>query len=97
MVLICEQEANFVGARDRLVEALKEGRLSIRAVNASNRRMDELLKLAGEPEQFDEDEFQAASLAMAKLKEELKTAEETGEYSPLYGTEEGTVRRSSNF
>jgi beta-glucosidase-like glycosyl hydrolase len=97
MVLICEQEANFVGARDRLVEALKEGRLSVRAVNASNRRIDELLKLAGEPEQFDEDEFRAASLEMAKLKAELKAAEETGEYKPLYGTEGGTVRRSSNF
>lgn len=97
MVLICEQEANFVGARDRLVEALKEGRLSVRAVNASNRRMDELIKLAGEPEQFDEDEFQTVSRATAQLKEELKVAEETGEYSPLYGTEEGTVRRSSNF
>jgi beta-N-acetylhexosaminidase len=97
MVLICEQEANFVGARDRLVEALKEGSLSIRAVNASNRRMDELILLAGEPEQFDEGEFQAASRSMGQLKEELKAAEETGEYSPLYGTEEGSVRRSSNF
>lgn len=97
MVLICEQEANFVGARDRLVEAITEGALSIRAVNASNRRIKEVIQLTGEPEQFDADEFEAVSRAMAALKEELKSAEETGEYRPLYGTEEGTVRRSSNF
>ena len=97
MVLICEKEANFDGARDLIVEAIREGRLSIRAVNASNRRMDDVLKMAGEPEQFDEDEFRAASSGMAELKEALKAAEETGQYSPLYGTEEDTVRRSSNF
>ncbi|MCA1635760.1 MAG: hypothetical protein LC802_19250 [Acidobacteria bacterium] len=97
MVLICEREANFVGARDLLVEAIREGRLSMRAVNASNRRMDELLALAGEPEQFDDDEFKAASRQMAELKEALKAAEETGEYTPLYGTEGGPARRSSNF
>ena len=97
MVLICEREANFVGARDLLVEAIRERRLSMRAVNASNRRMDELLKLADEPEQFDEDEFKAASRQMAELKEALKTAEETGEYKPLYGTDEDSTRRSSNF
>lgn len=97
MVLICEREANFVGARDLLVEAIREGRLSMRAVNASNRRMDELIKMAGEPEQFDEDEFEAASRQIAELKNALKAAEETGEYKPLYGTEEDKVRRSSNF
>jgi beta-N-acetylhexosaminidase len=97
MVLICESEANFVAARDRLAEAVREGRLSARALNAASRRMDAALELAGEPEQFDEDEFRAASRLMAELKQELKAAEETGEYAPLYGTEEGDARRSSNF
>ncbi len=97
MVLICEREANFVGARDMLVEAIREGRLSMRAVNASNRRMDELLKMPGEPEQFDEDEFKAVSRQMGELKAALKAAEETGEYKPLYGTDEDSTRRSSNF
>lgn len=97
MVLICESEANVVATRDRLVEAVKEGRLPARHLNAAKRRTEAALKLAGEPEQFDEDEFKAVSQQIAELKHELKTAEETGEYAPLYGTEDGGVRRSSNF
>jgi len=97
MVLICESEANVVAARDRLVEAVREERLSVRALGAVSRRMERALQLAGEPEQFDEDEFRAVSRQMGELKRELKAAEESGEYTPLYGTEEGGVRNSSNF
>jgi beta-N-acetylhexosaminidase len=97
MVLICEQEANFVAARDELVRAVKEKRLSVRALGAASRRMRRALKLTGEPEQFDAGEFQAVSRQIAQLKLDLKAAEETGEYAPLYGTEDGGVRRSSNF
>ena len=97
MVLICEHEENFVEARDRIVEAVKEKRLSVRALNAAGRRMEAALKLTGEPEQFDAEEFQTVSKRIAELKRELKAAEETGEYAPLYGTEEGDTRRSSNF
>jgi len=97
MVLICEQEANFVAARDELVKAVREKRLSLRALGAARRRMRRALKLAGEPEQFDAEEFQAVSRRMSRLKQRLKSAEETGEYAPLYGTEDGGVRRSSNF
>ncbi len=97
MVLICEQEANFIAARDLLVEALKEGRLSERALSAAARRMDRALDIAGEPEQFDAEEFAAVSRHIAELKHELKAAEESGEYAPLYGTEEDGARRSSNF
>jgi beta-N-acetylhexosaminidase len=97
MVLICEQEANFVAARDQVVEAVREKRLSLRTLGAARRRMRRALKLAGEPEQFDAEEFQAVSRQMARLKQSLKSAEETGEYAPLYGTEDGGVRRSSNF
>ncbi len=97
MVLICESEANVVAARDLLVEAVHEERLSVRALNAAARRMQTALKIAGEPEQFDEDEFRAVSRQMGELKRELKAAEEAGEYAPLYGTEEGGVRNSSNF
>ena len=97
MVLICEQEANFVATRDELVRAVREKRLSARALGAASRRMDRALKLAGEPEQFDAEEFQSVSRQIARLKLDLKAVEETGEYAPLYGTEDGGVRRSSNF
>ena len=97
MLLICEQEANFVAARDELVRAVREKRLSVRALGAASRRMDSALKLTGEPEQFDAEEFRAVSRQIAQLKLDLKAAEETGEYAPLYGTEGGGVRRSSNF
>ena len=39
----------------------------------------------------------AVSRQIAQLKLDLKAAEETGEYAPLYGTDKGGVRRSSNF
>src|SRR5438105_14719498 len=97
MLLICEQEANFVAARDELVRAVREKRLSVRALGAASRRMTRALKLTGEPEQFDAEEFRAVSRQIAQLKLDLKAAEETGEYAPLYGTEGGGVRRSSNF
>ncbi|MDQ3744243.1 MAG: hypothetical protein M3444_07670 [Acidobacteriota bacterium] len=97
MVLICEQEANFVAARDEIVKAVEEKRLSLRGLGAARRRMRRALRLAGEPEQFDAEEFQTVSRRIARLKLDLKSAEETGEYAPLYGTEDGGVRRSSNF
>jgi beta-N-acetylhexosaminidase len=97
MVLICEREENVVAARDELVRAVREQRLSMRAVNAAVRRVDWALKLAGEPESFDASEFQQVSRRIGELKTELKVAEETGEYAPVYGTEEGGARRSSNF
>ena len=97
MVLICEQEANFDAARNRLVEAVGEGRLSERAVGAAVRRIDRLLKMAGEPEQFDSDEFAEVSRETGVLKQELASAEDTGEYAPLFGTQEGALRRSTNF
>ena len=59
--------------------------------------MKHALKLAGEPEQFDAEEFAAVSQRIRELKRDLKAAEETGEYAPLYGTDDGSVRRSSNF
>lgn len=97
MVLICEQEANFVGARDQLVAAVEEGRLGPRTLDAAARRIGDALKLAGEPEIFSEDEFAAVSRDVAELKRELAAAEEDEEYAPLYGTEEGGTRSTSNF
>lgn len=97
MVLICEHEENVAAARDELVRAVREQRLSMRAINASLRRMDWAMKLAGGPEQFDAEEFDAVSRRVAQLKLDLKTAEETGQYAPVYGTDEGGVRLSSNF
>ncbi|HYN86827.1 MAG TPA: glycoside hydrolase family 3 N-terminal domain-containing protein [Pyrinomonadaceae bacterium] len=97
MVLICEHEANFDAARRRLVEAVREGRFSARALAAAERRIDRVLSHAGEPGHFDEDEFAEVSAQIAKLKLALKAAEDTGEYAPLYGTEGGTARRSTNF
>ena len=97
MVLICEREENVVAARDELVRAVREKRLSVRALAAAERRMEWALKLTGEPESFDAEEFEAVSRQFKVLKQELKTAEETGEYAPLFGTEEDGTRRSSNF
>ncbi|HEX3560713.1 MAG TPA: glycoside hydrolase family 3 N-terminal domain-containing protein [Pyrinomonadaceae bacterium] len=97
MVLICEQEANFVAARDEIVKAVREQRLSVRVPGAARRRMSRALKLTGEPEQFDAEEFRNVSRQIAQLKLNLKAAEETGEYAPVYGTDGGGVRRSSNF
>jgi beta-N-acetylhexosaminidase len=97
MVLICEHEANVVAARDELARAVQEKRLSMRAVNAAVRRMDWAMKLAGEPEQFDAGEFKAVSRRVGELKLDLKAAEETGQYAPVYGTDGDGARLSSNF
>ena len=97
MVLICEREENVVAARDEMVEAMREKRLSIRAVDAAARRMKWALKLAGGPEQFDAGEFRQVSRRMGELKLNLKAAEETGQYAPVYGTDEDGTRLSSNF
>ena len=97
MILICEQEANFVAARDALVEAVEKNTLAVDALERAGRRIDRVLKIAGETEQFDQDEFDAASREIAELKRALKAAELTGEYAPPFGTPEGGERRSSNF
>lgn len=97
MVLICEQEANFDAARDLLTRAVEDGSLSERQVTAAVRRLDRVLEYGGEPEQFDQEEFDAVSRQIAELKRALKAAEDDEEYTPLYGTEEGDLRRSSNF
>ena len=97
MILICEQEANFVAARDAIVQAVEEKRLTVDALDCAVERIERVLKLAGEPEQFDQDEFATASREIAELKRALKAAEITGEYTPPFGTPEGGERRSSNF
>lgn len=97
MVLICESAENFVEARDLICEAVREGRVPLAVLNAANARIDRVLSRAGEYEPFDQAEFDAASAAVRQLKEELKSAETTGAYSPVYGTPEGSERRSSNF
>ena len=79
MVLICEQEANFVAARDRLVEAVGEERLSERAVAAAVRRIDRAARSwpasrsSSTPDEFDE-----VSREIGELKQELKSAEDDG-------------------
>ena len=97
MILICEQEANFIAARDRIVEAVEQNKLPVDALDCAVERIDRVLKIAGEPEQFDQDEFDAVSRDIADLKRALKEAELTGEYAPVFGTPEGGTRRSSNF
>jgi beta-glucosidase-like glycosyl hydrolase len=96
MILICEREANFVAARDAIVEAAEEKRLSV-SLDRAGVRIDRVLSLAGEPEQFDQDEFETVSRDIAELKRALKAAENDEEYTPLFGTPEGGERRSSNF
>jgi hypothetical protein len=96
-VLICEHEANVLASRDELARAVREQRLSARALAAAGRRMAWALKLTGEPESFDADEFETVSRQLARLKRDLRAAEETGEYAPLFGTAGGGTRRSSNF
>src|SRR5919112_335428 len=73
MVLICEREENVVAARDELVRAVREKRLSARALAAAERRMKWALKLAGEPEAFDAEEYAQVSKRMAELKLELRS------------------------
>ena len=97
MILICEQEANFVAARDAIVEAVTKGDLAVEALDRAGRRIDHVLALAGEYESFDQVEFEKVSHDMAELKRVLKAAENEEEYVPFYGTPEGGKRRSSNF
>jgi beta-N-acetylhexosaminidase len=97
MVLICESAENYVEARDLICEAVREGRVPLAVLDAANARIDRVLARAGEYEPFDQAEFDAASAEMRRLKEELKSAETTGAYAPVYGTSDGAERRSSNF
>jgi beta-N-acetylhexosaminidase len=97
MILICEQEANFVAARDAIVEAVEKNELPVQALDGASSRIDQVLKLAGEYESFDQTEFETVSRDIAELKRALKAAENEEEYAPLYGTPEGDDRRSSNF
>jgi beta-glucosidase-like glycosyl hydrolase len=97
MILICEQEANFVAARDAIVEAVESDKLPVDALERAGARIDRVAGLTGEPEQFDQDEFDAVSSDMIELKRALKAAENEEEYAPVFGTPEGGERRSSNF
>jgi len=97
MILICEQAANFVAARDALVSAIEENELSLDSVENSNERINRVLKLVGDYEPFDQEEFDAVCRDITELKRALKAAENDEEYSPLFGTQEGRTRRSSNF
>jgi len=97
MVLICEQEANFVAARDLIVEAVETNRIRVEALEKAGERIDRALAAAGDYEAFDQEEFDAVSRDIGELKRALKAAENNEEYTPLYGTPEGGVRRSSNF
>ncbi|MBD0325117.1 MAG: glycoside hydrolase family 3 protein, partial [Pyrinomonadaceae bacterium] len=97
MVLICEQAANFVAARDAIAEAVEKGELPVESLERAGQRIDRVLDLAGERETFDPEEFEAVSRDIAELKRALKAAENDEEYAPLYGTSEGKERKSSNF
>ena len=97
MILICEQEANFVAARDAIVQAVEEKRLPVDSLERAGQRIDRVLAQTGEPEQFDQDEFETACGDIAELKRALKAAENDEEYAPLFGTPEGGERHSSNF
>jgi beta-N-acetylhexosaminidase len=97
MILICEQQANFVAARDAIVEAVEKGELQTEALERAGQRVDKVLAVAGEYEHFDGDEFEGISRDIGELKRELKAADLTGEYAPVYGTPEGGKRSSSNF
>src|SRR5918998_1735740 len=68
MILICEQEANFVAARDRVAEAVEKGELPVEALDGASRRMEQALKLAGEYESFDQTEFETTSRDITELK-----------------------------
>ncbi|HEX8476507.1 MAG TPA: glycoside hydrolase family 3 N-terminal domain-containing protein [Pyrinomonadaceae bacterium] len=97
MVLICEHKANYTAARDLIVEAVREGRITEATLDVAGERIDRAMDAAADYETFDEEEFQTVSHDIAELKRALKAAEDDEEYAPLYGTEEGDVRRSSNF
>jgi beta-N-acetylhexosaminidase len=97
MVLICEQAANVVAARDAIVAAVEKGELSVERLDRASQRIDRVLDIAGERESFDPEEFATVSSDIAELKRALHAAENDEEYAPLYGTSEGKVRESSNF
>lgn len=97
MILICEQEANFVAARDAIAMAVEDDKLPISSLDRAVVRIDRVLALAGEPEQFDPDEFEVVSKDLVELKTALKAAENEEAYTPRFGTPEGGERRSSNF
>jgi beta-N-acetylhexosaminidase len=97
MILICEQEANFMAARDLICGAVAEKRINVEVLDKANRRIDRVLDIAGTYEHFDADEFNAISRQFVELKSALKAAENDEEYAPLYGTPEDLERRSSNF
>jgi beta-N-acetylhexosaminidase len=97
MILICEQEANFVAARDAIAAAVENNKLPVDALERAVARIDRVLGLTGEPEQFDQDEFDTVSSDMVELKRALKAAENEEEYAPVFGTPEGGERHSSNF
>ncbi|MGB9182136.1 MAG: glycoside hydrolase family 3 N-terminal domain-containing protein [Pyrinomonadaceae bacterium] len=97
MILICEKEANFIAARDAIVEAVEAGELNVEALEETGKRIDRVLTVAGDCEQFNQAEFDTVSCDIAELKRALHAAENDEEYAPLYGTPEGSERRSSNF
>jgi beta-N-acetylhexosaminidase len=97
MILICEREANFVAARDALVEAVEQGELQVESLDLASRRIDRVLKIEGEPETFDQNEFKTTCRDLRELKRALHAAENDEEYAPAYGTPDGSERRSSNF
>ena len=97
MILICEQAANFVAARDAIVEAIEKNELPVERLELASERIDRVLAVAGESETFDPAEFETVCQDIAELKRELKAAENDEEYAPRYGTPEGKERESSNF
>jgi beta-N-acetylhexosaminidase len=97
MILICEHKANFVAARDAIVEARKEGRLPPNTLRKASERINFVLSITGEPVRFSELEFQSISNEIRELRHALNAAENDEEYSPPFGTPSGSLRRSSNF
>lgn len=97
MILICEQEANFFAARDLIAEATEKGELPRKHLEDAARRIDRVLDVASESDQFNEKDFESACQDIAELKRRLEAAESDEEYTPLFGTEEDGERRSSNF
>lgn len=97
MILICEQEANTLAARDAIVEAVETKSLPEAALDRAGARIDAVLAVAGDYEHFDQDEFDTVSRDIGELKRALQAAENEEEYAPAYGTPEGGKRKSSNF
>jgi beta-N-acetylhexosaminidase len=97
MILICEQEANFVAARDAVVKAIEEGEWDVGGLETSVGRIDRALDLIADYDSFDQDEFEQVCSDIAELKRALQAAENDEEYVPVFGTEDGGERHSSNF